>query len=153
MVFNYFNQNPSIPSNLYILFTGLNLYLNEHFHLFIQKDLLPPRPKDTNASFFHPQLLFLSLPEDNYNVDWYYISINGNWEWVNGREYYWPKHLEPGTNYTIRIEAYSWWSESYSRTSTYDGYIKTQRKHKDFLYRVLPNHHKPFYKIKFSNVK
>lgn len=153
MVCNYFNQNPTIQSILYILFTGLNLYLNEHFHLFIQTDLLPPRPMDTNASFFHPQLLFLSLPEDNYNVDWYYISINGNWEWVNGREYYWPKHLEPGTNYTIRILAYYWWSESYRGISAYNGYIKTQRKHKDFLYRVLPNHHKPFYKIKFSNVK
>lgn len=120
----------------------LNLYLYEHFQFFIQTELLPPRPMDTNASFFHPQRLFLRLPEDNYNVDWYDITINRYGWRVYWREYYWPEHLEPGTNYTIRIVAYYWWSESYRRTSTYNGYIETQRKNKDFVYPVLPNLHK-----------
>lgn len=96
----------------------------------IQTDILPPRPMDTNASFFHPQMLFLKLPKDNYNVDWYYITINGYLQNVYSSECNWPKHLEPGTNYTIRIVAYYWWSESYRKTSTYNGYIETKRKYK-----------------------
>ncbi|XP_052712064.1 uncharacterized protein LOC128186279 isoform X4 [Crassostrea angulata] len=132
---NYTFESSFLPGYLYFFeITSVVFFNDSEATIFVKTDtvnlvvdLLPPRPMDTNASFFHPQLLFLSLPEDNYNVDWYSILINGYWQMVNRREHYWPKHLEPGTNYTIRIEAYSWWSESYSRTSTYDGYIKTQR--------------------------
>lgn len=132
-----FQSKPTIKSILYILFKGVNLYLYEHCHFFlIQTDLLPPRPMDTNASFFHPQLLILRLPEDNYNVEWYEIVINGHIEFVYSTEYYWPKHLEPGTNYTVWIVAYCWYSESYRKRSTYHGYIQTQRKHKTFC--ILP---------------
>lgn len=93
---------------------------------------------DTNASFFHPQLLFLRLPEDNYNVDFYDITINGSWQRVFSKQYYWPKHLEPGTNYTVWIVAHCWWSESYRKRSTYNGYIQTQRKHKTFCIMLCP---------------
>lgn len=50
--------------------------------LFIQTDPLPPGPIETNASFFHPQKLFLRWPKDNFNVNWYYIKINEHWEKV-----------------------------------------------------------------------
>lgn len=109
----------------------------EYFHFFIQTDILPPRPSDTNESFFHPQMLFLKLPKENYNVNWYDITINRHSEYyVYSIEYKWPKHLEPGTNYTIRIVAYCWWSESYSNTFKYNGYIETQRKYNAFY--IMP---------------
>lgn len=107
----------------------VNLYLYEYFHFSIQTDLLPLRPIDTNASFFHPQMLFLRLPKENYKVDFYKITINEILHWVYSIEYNWPEHLEPGTNYTIEIVAYCWYSESYSKTYTYNGYIETQRKY------------------------
>lgn len=104
------------------------------FNFSIQTDILPPRPSE---SFFHPQMLFLKLPKENYNVNRYQITINGYTEYyVYSTEYKWPKHLEPGTNYTIQIVAYCWWSESYRRTYTYNGYIETQRKYNAFY--ILP---------------
>lgn len=132
LVWIYFNQNRPLKV-FYIYFSQELIFIYTSIVIFfIQTDLLPPRPIDTNASFFHPQLLFLRLPEDNYNVDWYYIIINGSWQTVHSKQYYWPELLEPGTNYTIRIVAYYWWSESYRKTSAYNGYIQTQRKHKTF---------------------
>lgn len=104
------------------------------FNFSIQTDILPPRPSE---SFFHPQMLFLKLPKENHNVNRYQITINGYTEYyVYSTEYKWPKHLEPGTNYTIQIVAYCWWSESYRRTYTYNGYIETQRKYNAFY--ILP---------------
>lgn len=77
-------------------------------------------------------MLFLKLPKENYNVNWYDIAIDGYSYYVYSIEYKWPKHLEPGTNYTIQIVAYCLWSESYRKTFTYNGYIETQRKYNAF---------------------
>lgn len=100
--------------------------------LFIQTDPLPPGPVETNASFFHPQKLFLRWPKDNYNVNWYNIRIKGYWRKVYSTEYYWPKHLDPGTNYSIQIVVYCWVYNSFWKSSTYNGYIQTQRKYITF---------------------
>lgn len=138
LVWKYFNQNRPLIV-FYIHFSQELIFIYTSIVIFfIQTDLLPPRPMDTNASFFHPQLLFLRLPEDNYNVEWYRITINGHRQYVYSTEYYWPKHLEPGTNHTVRIVAYCWWSESYRKSSTYNGYIQTQRKHKTFCIMLCP---------------
>lgn len=100
--------------------------------LFIQTDPLPPGPVETNASFFHPQKLFLRWPKDNYNVNWYNIRIKGYSRKVYSTEYYWPKHLDPGTNYSIQIVVYCWVYNSFWKSSTYNGYIQTQRKYITF---------------------
>lgn len=123
MVRNYFNWNT--PFNLFNAFMKISI-------LFIQTDPLPPGPIETNASFFHPQKLFLRWPKDNFNVNWYYIKINEHWEKVYSTEYYWPKHLNPGTNYTIQIVVYCWWYSRFTKSSTYNGYIQTQRKYNTF---------------------
>lgn len=105
----------------------------EHFNFSIETDILPPRPSE---SFFHPQMLFLKLPKENHNVNWYRITMNGYSKNVYSKEYKWPKQLEPGTNYTIQIVAYCWWSESYRNTFKYNGYIETQRKYNAFY--IMP---------------
>lgn len=53
------------------------------------------------------------------------------------KQYYWPKHLEPGTNYTIRIVVYCWGFESYRKSSSYNGYIQTQRKYNTSVSSLL----------------
>lgn len=132
MAHNYWNRNT--PLNLFSVYITRNkIYINEIFHFFfIQTDPLPPGPVETNASFFHPQNLFLRWPKDNYYVNWYTITINGYGREVQSTEYYWPEHLDPGTNYTIQIVVYCWWYNSYRKSSTYNGYIQTQRKYNTF---------------------
>ncbi|XP_052691021.1 uncharacterized protein LOC128168863 isoform X6 [Crassostrea angulata] len=132
---NYTFESAFLPGYLYYFEITSVVYLSESAEtIFVKTDAinlvvdpLPPGPVETNASFFHPQKLFLRLPEDNYNVDWYDITINRYWRRVHSTEYYWPKHLDPGTNYTIRIVVYCWWRRSYTKSSTYNGYIQTQR--------------------------
>lgn len=63
-------------------------------------------------------------------MNWYGIKIDGYSESVSSRntEYTWPRHLEPGRNYSVEIVVYCWWFSSYRKRSTYNGYIQTQRK-------------------------
>ncbi|XP_052690973.1 LOW QUALITY PROTEIN: uncharacterized protein LOC128168852 [Crassostrea angulata] len=133
---NYTFESSFLPGYLYYFEITSVIFLSDSAETIFVKtdtvnlvvDILPPRPSDTNGSLFHPQMLLLKLPKENYNVNWYDITINGHLEYyVYSIEYKWPKHLEPGTNYTIQIVAYCWWSESYRRTFTYNGYIETQR--------------------------
>ncbi|XP_065942276.1 uncharacterized protein [Magallana gigas] len=132
---NYTFESSFLPGFLYYFEITSVVFLSDSVEtIFVNTetinlvvDILPPRPSDTNGSFFHPQMLFLKLPKENYNVNWYDIAIDGYSYYVYSIEYKWPKHLEPGTNYTIQIVAYCLWSESYRKTFTYNGYIETQR--------------------------
>lgn len=58
----------------------------------------------------------------------YDIRINREWRTVVSTNYQWPNELEPGTNYTVDIVAYCWFSTGYRKSSIFKGHLETLRK-------------------------
>lgn len=99
---------------------------------------LPPGSIDKNQSNFHPEKLHLkwNVPINNTRVDSYYITISDQHSTIitsypsSNDLKVTSKRFQPGTNYTVTLQARSY--GSYSQQYTEE--IQTLRKYTVFTY-------------------
>lgn len=97
---------------------------------------LPPGPIDRNQSNFHPEKIHLkwTVPINNTRVDSYFITISEQYSTIitshpSSNDLEVSERFQPGTNYTVALQARSYGSYS----PRYTEEIQTLRKFTAFI--------------------